>query len=67
MGSPTGAPSASRHTRTVLSPLPLTITGVPSGSAATATARTSLLWPVMGSPTGAPSASRHTRTVLSPS
>ena len=32
-------PSASRHTRTVPSPLPLTMTGVPSGSAPTATTR----------------------------
>ena len=64
-GSPTGVPSASRHTRTVPSWLPLTMTGVPSGSAPTATADTSSVWPVSGSPTGVPSASRHTRTVSS--
>ena len=60
-----GVPSASRHTRTVpsLSPPPLTMTGVPSGKAPTATACTLPTWPVSGSPTGAPSASRHTRTV----
>ena len=45
-GSPTGAPSASRHTRTVPSPPPLTMTGVPSGSAPTATASTPPVWPV---------------------
>ena len=33
-------PSASRHTRTVPSSPPLTMTGVPSGSAPTATALT---------------------------
>src|ERR1035441_10742394 len=64
-GGPAGAPSASRHTRTIPSQLPLTATGVPSGSAPTATAVTELVWPVKGSPTGAPSASRHTRTVPS--
>ena len=42
------------------------MTGVPSGSAPTATAATQPLWPRSGSPTGAPSASRHTRTVPSP-
>ena len=41
------------------------MTGVPSGSAPTATAPTQPLWPVSGSPTGVPSASRHTRTVPS--
>ena len=39
-GSPTGVPSASRHTRTVPSPPPLMMTGVPSGSAPAATADT---------------------------
>ena len=39
-GSPTGVPSASRHTRTVPSSPPLMMTGVPSGSAPAATART---------------------------
>ena len=41
------------------------MTGVPSGSAPTATARTAPSWPVSGFPTGVPSASRHTRTVPS--
>ena len=44
---------------------PLTMTGVPSGSAPTATAVTAPTWPRSGSPTGVPSASRHTRTVPS--
>ena len=42
------------------------MTGVPSGSAPTATALTAPSWPRSGSPTGVPSASRHTRTVPSP-
>jgi hypothetical protein len=58
-------PSASRHTRTVPSSPPLTITGVPSGSVPTATAFTVVAWPVSGSPAGVPSASRPTRTVPS--
>ena len=62
-GSPTGVPSASRHTRTVPPVPPLMMTGVPSGSAPAATASTELSWPVSGSPTGVPSAVRHTRTV----
>ena len=41
------------------------MTGVPSGSAPTATAATQPVWPLSGSPTGAPSASRHTCTVPS--
>ncbi len=57
--------SASRHTRTVASSLPLMMTRVPSGSAPTATAPTGPSWPRSGSPTGVPSASRHTRTVAS--
>ena len=56
-GSPTGVPSASRHTRTVPSSPPLMMTGVPSGSAPAATALTAPSWPVSGSPTGVPSAS----------
>ena len=56
-GSPTGVPSASRHTRTVPSSPPLMMTGVPSGSAPAATAYTQPSWPVSGSPTGVPSAS----------
>ena len=48
------------------SPPPLTITGVPSRNASTATAYTQPTWPVSGSPTGMPSASRHTRTVPPP-
>ena len=52
--------------RAVADPPPLTITGVPSGSAPTATAITPPAWPRSGSPTGVPSASRHTRTVPSP-
>ena len=43
---------------------PLTMTGVPSGSAPTATAHTSPRWPRSGSPSAVPSASRHTRTVM---
>src|SRR5262245_36271582 len=57
-------PSASRHTRTVLSRTPLTMMGVPSGSAPIPTAVTPPVWP-SGSPTGVPSASRHTRPVPS--
>ena len=65
-GSPTGVPSAIRHTRTVpSSPPPLMMTGVPSGSVPAATAYTPPSWPASGSPTGVPSASRHTRTVPS--
>ena len=60
-----GVPSASRHTRTVPSPPPLMMTGVPSGSAPVATAHTVRPCPVSGSLTGVPSASRHTRTVSS--
>ena len=45
-GSPTGVPSAVRHTRTVPSPPPLMMTGVPSGSAPAATAVTVPSWPV---------------------
>ena len=66
-GSPTGVPSASRHTRTMPSPPSLPapmMTGVPSGSAPAATASTRP-WTISGSPTGVPSASRHTRTVES--
>ena len=57
-GSPTGVPSAVRHTRTVpsRSSPPLMMTGVPSGSAPAATAATAPSWPVSGSPTGVPSA-----------
>ena len=58
-------PSASRHTRTVPSWLPLMMTGVPSGSVPAATALTAPSWPLGGSPTGVPSAIRHTRTVPS--
>src|SRR5215468_9433729 len=58
-------PSASRHTRTVLSRTPLTMMGVPSGSAPIPTAVTPPVWPRSGSPTGVPSASRHTRPVPS--
>ena len=65
MEDPAGLPSARRHIRTVPSLLPLTTTGVPSGSAPTATAPTPSAWPVSQPPTGAPSASRHTRTVRS--
>ena len=65
-GSPTGVPSASRHTRTTPPtpslPAPM-MTGVPSGSAPAATAVIPLPWTISGSPTGVPSASRHTRTV----
>ena len=45
-GSLTGVPSASCHTRTVPSQLPLTMTGVPSGCAPIATAYTPPVWPV---------------------
>ena len=45
-GSPTGAPSASRHTRTVQSSPPLMMTGVPSGNSPAATASTPRSWPV---------------------
>jgi hypothetical protein len=42
--------SASRHTLTAASP-PMTMTGVPSGNAPTATACTAPPWPRSGSPT----------------
>ena len=63
-GSPTGAPVAASHTRTVLSLLPETTMVRPS-SCPTATAFTQSSWPVNGSPTGAPVAASHTRTVSS--
>ena len=65
-GWASGVPSASRHARTVRSWPPLTMTGVPSGSAPAATAVTPCMGPRSGSPTGVRSASRHTRTVPSP-
>src|SRR5262249_47284783 len=65
-GSPTGVPSAVRHTRTVPSPPPLMMTGVPSGSAPAATAYTGPSWPVSGSPTGGPSAGRPTPALPPP-
>src|SRR4051794_18537209 len=63
-GYPRTALSASRrHTRTVQSELPETITRVPSGNAPTATQVTRAEWPRNGPPIGAPSASRDTPTL----
>ena len=47
-GWASGVSSASRHTGTVRSSLAMTMTGVPSGSAPTATANTLPAWPVSG-------------------
>ena len=64
-GSPTGAPVAGSHNRTVPSSPPMASSTRPSGSAPNATAVTAPVWPVSGSPTGAPVTGSHNRTVPS--